>query len=185
MKTQLIVLAIVLGAVFILLALFLFAFSIPSDREVINTATTTPQATTDGSLANTTTVKIALLDTEGTTTGKERGCDRVVLVDREVPQTSMPLSAALKELFTLNDQRVDGLYHFIANTNETLSFDKATVEDGTATVYLKGSLSGLAGVCDDPRATIQIEETALQFPTVKTVVIYLNGEKTDLQPSQR
>ncbi|MEK7715461.1 MAG: hypothetical protein AAB387_08440 [candidate division NC10 bacterium] len=32
---------------------------------------------------------------------------------------------------------------------------------------------------------IQIEETALQFPTVKSVELYLDGTKTDLQPSQK
>ena len=81
---------------------------------------------------------------------------------------------------------VDGYTNFIARTNDTLSFERAEVdEDGTAHIYLTGELSGLAGVCDDPRAAIQIEETALQFATVAEVQLYLNDEPTDLIPSQQ
>jgi len=59
------------------------------------------------------------------------------------------------------------------------------VEHGTASIYLSGELSGLAGVCDNPCASIQIEETTLQFPTVDNVVFYLSGEETDLTPGER
>lgn len=130
------------------------------------------------------TVNIALLDTEQTTDGPVRGCDKVVMVERSVTPTQAPLTAALEALFALNSERVSGLYHFISKTNDTLSFDRAVVDDGTAHVYLTGSLTGLAGVCDDPRARIQIEETALQFSTVDRVQIYLNGSPTDLQPNE-
>lgn len=137
-------------------------------------------------------VKVALLDYpesggtyERESDGKKRGCDRVVLVDRDVPRTEAPLAAALEELFALEQFNVGGWQNFIAKTNGTLSFDRATVEDGTASVYLTGELSGLAGVCDNPRAKIQIEETALQFPAVDSVAIYLNGQETDLQPNGR
>jgi len=131
------------------------------------------------------TVKIALLDTspEGEA---DRGCDDVVLIDRTLTvPTTQPLNAALTQLFLLNDEQVDGNFSFIARTNDTLRFVRATIDDGTAFIHLEGELTGLAGVCDDPRAKIQIEETALQFPTVDAVRIFLNGVETDLQPSQR
>lgn len=117
--------------------------------------------------------------------GPQRGCDRVVMVDRRVPRTGAPLTAALTELFSLERTTVDGLRHFIGETNETLAFDRATVQNGTASIYLTGELSGLGGVCDNPRARIQIEETALQFPTVDSVALYLNDRPTDLQPDGR
>ena len=129
-------------------------------------------------------VSVALLDTEFTGEA-DRGCDRVVFIERGIATTTMPLTAALQELFSLEEERIEGFYNFMANTNNTLSFERAAVEDGTAHIYLSGNLSGLAGVCDDPRAQIQIEETALQFPTVDDVVIYLNGEEDSLTPSQR
>lgn len=136
--------------------------------------------------AGVTSVKIALLDYEGTSGGKERGCDRVVLVDRPVATTTAPLTAALRALFAYDGIDEIGAHAtFIPRTRDTLSFDRAEVQDGTARIYLVGSLSGLAGVCDDPRAKIQIEETALQFPTVQRVELYLDGARTELQPSQK
>lgn len=134
---------------------------------------------------DTTQVRIALLDTSGNGTGPSRGCDRLALTTRTIPATQAPLTAALQALFALESEQVDGNFNFIARTKGTLSFDKATVEGGVAKVYLKGSLSGLSGVCDDPRAKIQIEETALQFPTVQSVELYLDGVKTSLQPTEQ
>ena len=133
------------------------------------------------------TVSIAVLDTEAETDGVERGCDRVVMIERAITPTTAPLTAAMNELFSLNQDRItDGdWFHFIARTNDTLTFDRAVVDEGTAYIYLEGELSGLAGVCDNPRARIQIEETALQFSTVDTVVLYLNGEETTLTPDGR
>ncbi len=139
-----------------------------------------------------TTVKIALLDYDGVggayereSNGERMGCDRVVFVEREVEPTTAPLTAAMNLLFSFNETEVAGWQHFIAQTNETLSFERARVPSatGTASIYLSGRLSGLAGVCDNPRARIQITQTALQYPNVRNVQIYLNGEPTDLQPS--
>lgn len=137
------------------------------------------------SVLATTTIKLAMLDTAALSNGKARGCDRVVMINREIAATSSILNAALRELFTEEREEVSGVFNFIARTNETLMFDRATIEAGTAHIYLTGSLTGLAGVCDDPRAQIQIEETALQFPTVTRVEIYLNGINTELTPSQQ
>lgn len=148
-----------------------------------NTPSTTPEVQTTEPA--TTTIKLALLDTAGITRGKERGCDRVVMAEREILETSSVLNAAMRELFAEERQEVAGAFNFIARTNNTLRFDHAIIEDGTAKIYLTGNLSGLAGVCDDPRAQIQIEETALQFATVQKVEIYLNGTKTNLTPSQQ
>lgn len=131
------------------------------------------------------TVKVALLDYTASKPGVSRGCDRVVLVDRTVPASGAPLTAALDELFSMTQTQVGDLDSFIPKTRGTLGFDHATVQDGIARIYLLGKLSGLAGVCDDPRAKAQIEETALQFPTVKSVELYLNGEKTVLQPNEK
>ncbi len=130
-------------------------------------------------------VSLAVLDTERVTDGKERGCDYVTFISRDVAPTTAPLTAALQELFVIDQERIGGHFHFLARTNDTLSFDRVTITDGMARVYLTGELSGLAGVCDNPRARIQIEETALQYETVSDVEIYLNGEVTDLTPDGR
>lgn len=134
--------------------------------------------------ATSTQIKIALLDTTGNGTGKSRGCDNVVMVTRTVPATSAPLTAAINALYAEPEgTQPSTAYNFIARTKSTLKFDHATVVDGTANIYLTGNLSGLAGVCDDPRTSIQLEETALQFATVKKVQLYLNGTATTLIPS--
>ena len=163
-----------------------------SNTLVTNTATSTPpvststQTTATSTLSQaTTTVQIALLDTANKTAGPTRGCDHIVFVTRSVATTTDPLSAALRELFSLQQTQVDGWYNFIAKTNGTLAFDHATVTNGTAQIYLTGSLTGLAGTCDDPRARAQIEETALHLPFVQSVQLYLNGVQTDLMPNEK
>ncbi len=139
-------------------------------------ATTTP--------AQTAQIKIALLDTTGSGTGKSRGCDNIVLATRTIPATSSPLTAAMQALFAEPEgTQPSTQYNFIARTKNTLKFERATVASSTAYIYLTGSLSGLAGVCDDPRAQAQIEETALQFPTVTKVELYLNGTPATLIPA--
>lgn len=151
----------------------------PENNPPVTSATTT-------SPVGTTSVKIALLDTTGTGIGKSRGCDTVTMVTRTVATTTAPLTAALKELFAYPEgMQPSTMYNFIARTKGTLKFDHATVENGAANIYLTGSLSGLAGVCDDPRAAIQLEETALQFPTVEKVQLYLNGTATTLTPNEK
>jgi len=138
------------------------------------------------STSDTMQVKIVLLNTTGEGSGKSRGCDTVNMVTRTVPRSSAVLDAALKALFAEPEgSQPDTAYNFIARTKSTLKYDRATITSGTANIYLTGSLSGLAGVCDDPRAQAQIEETALQFGTVQKVQIYLNGNATNLMPSQQ
>jgi hypothetical protein len=131
-------------------------------------------------------VKIALLDTTGSGSGKSRGCDTITMVTKSVPETTAPLGASLQALFAQAEGTAGSAqYNFIARTKSTLKFDKVTITNGTADIYLTGSLSGLAGVCDDPRAAIQLEETALQFASVQKVQLYLNNVATNLTPSQQ
>lgn len=130
-------------------------------------------------------ITLALLDRD-VAEGEEpeRGCDMVAPITRNIEPTRAPLTAAMEALFSLERTDVQGFYNFIAKTNDTLSFDRARVEDGTAHIYFSGELSGLAGVCDNPRPRIQIEEIALQFATVEDVQLYLNEEPTDLSPTE-
>lgn len=154
-------------------------------ERMVSTMLESLQFGSQGSPSNVSSVKLALLDYDGIgpeSDGPSRGCDRVVMVDEQIQPTAAPLTAALSRLFAIDSEEYKDWNHFIAKTNDTLSFERATVENGTASIYLSGQLSGLAGVCDNPRAKIQIEETALQFPTVDDVVIYLNEERTELQP---
>ena len=136
-----------------------------------------------GPTGSRTTAPLALLRDPNNT--PERGCDDVVFVNVPVARTASPLATALDTLFSLDRDSVGGARHFLSQTNETLHFDRAEVSNDTAHVHLTGHLSGLRGVCDNPRARIQIEETSKRVAGVEHVVLYRNGQRTDLQPDGR
>jgi hypothetical protein len=111
--------------------------------------------------------------------GKKIGCnDSIVAVDRAIPTTQAPLTAALKELLSIKERNIgqSGLYNALAQA--TLTIDSVAVVNGKAIIQLSGTLS-LGGVCDDPRAEAQLKELALQFSTVRDVSIFINGKPID------
>lgn len=108
--------------------------------------------------------------------GKPVGCgDSVVPVSVELPYTRAVLRAALETLLSLKTQYYgqSGLYNALYQSDLRLA--DLSLEYGTARVYLEGTLR-LGGECDIPRVKAQLEETALQFPTVTGVRVFLNGE---------
>ncbi len=123
-------------------------------------------------------VKIATLadgDGDGIITGSKKGCDIVRFVYREIEPTPAILNATLKELFAYNQEFDYAPGNFVAKQAK-LKFEKATLEEGTAKVYLTGQVE-YAGACDNPRLETQIIETAKQFSTVYDVKIYLNDKE--------
>ncbi len=107
--------------------------------------------------------------------GKKIGCgDSIVAVDRFIPITLAPLTAALRELFSLTDRNYgsSGLYNALYQSK--LKIDSIAIVNARATIRLSGSLV-LNGVCDNPRVQAQLEPIALQFSTVSSVAIFLNG----------
>jgi hypothetical protein len=111
--------------------------------------------------------------------GKKIGCgDSVVAVDRIIPTTTAPLTAALKELFSLHDQNYgqSGLSNALYQSN--LKVDSINLVNLKATINLSGKVT-LGGECDSPRVAAQIKETALQFSTVKEVAVSVNNVSLD------
>lgn len=107
--------------------------------------------------------------------GPSVGCgDSVVGVEREIAPTAAPLTAALKELVSLHDQFYgqSGLYNALYQSD--LHVERVAIINGVATIQLGGKLM-LGGECDDPRVAAQIQSTARQFATVRSVVVLLNG----------
>jgi hypothetical protein len=116
---------------------------------------------------------IALED--GGVSGPAVGCgDSIVPVQMVVPRTEGILRAALEKLLSMRDQYFgeSGLYNAMYQSN--LRVDAVRIEDGKATIELSGSLL-LGGVCDSPRVQAQLEQTALQFSTVTSVAVFING----------
>ncbi len=113
---------------------------------------------------------IALED--GGQMGREVGCgDSVVAVERQIEPTQEPLRAALEELLSLHERYYgeSGLYNALHQSD--LQVDSAVIEDGRAVVRLSGDFR-MGGICDQPRAMAQLEETARQF--APQVVVYIN-----------
>ncbi len=141
--------------------------------------TSTPRATATRMIPTspaTMTVKVFMVAlNDNGKSGKKIGCeDSVVAVNRTIPSTSAPLTAALKELLTIRQRTFgeSGLYNALYQSN--LKVAGVALVNKRATINLTGTIL-LGGVCDNPRFAAQIQETALQFPTVGEVAVTING----------
>jgi hypothetical protein len=108
--------------------------------------------------------------------GSMVGCgDSVVSVQTQIQPTQGVLKAAVETLLANKSQNYgeSGLYNALYQSD--LHLDKATIVDGEASVDLSGKLQ-LGGECDNPRVQAQLEQTILQFSTVKKAAITLNGK---------
>lgn len=145
----------------------------PSPIVVPPLASTTPVAVPAPVV---TSVKLAFLDGSGEGSGESVGCDTLALVQVPVAATADPVSAALSALFepATTTDLMPG--NFVADQDD-LAFNRAEVHEGDLHVYLTGSVT-YAGVCDDPRLNIQIEETVRANATspIGEVEIFLNDE---------
>ena len=105
------------------------------------------------------------------------GCgDSAVPVTVEIRPTQGVLKAALEALLSVKNQYYgqSGLYNALYQSD--LQVESVTIDDtGKASVYLTGNLT-MGGECDTPRIQAQFEQTILQFPTVKEVIIFINGK---------
>jgi hypothetical protein len=179
MNQYLKIIIIILG-VFLLSALASYSFTHTRQAPAVVTLTpneTVKEATTTPALQPGFTNKVNLyyiaLEDNGVK-GKKIGCnDSVVAVSKTVAPTQGPLRVALESLLAEKSQQVGGYYNVLAQSN--LKLVGLSLTDGVATVRLEGQLSS-GGVCDDPRIDAQLKETALQFPSVKKVVLYHNGK---------
>lgn len=107
-------------------------------------------------------------------TGRKIGCDdSLVAVTRRVKATPAPLKAALQELLAARDGNHGKLENFWRGQN--LRVKSVSLRRGTAVIHITGEGPSVAGVCDQPRITAQVEETAKQFPYVKRVRVFVNG----------
>ncbi len=129
----------------------------------------------DQNLFTRTNIYLIALEDEGRS-GMQIGCgDSVVPVEVDIEPTLAVLTAAMNNLVNL-DQRFygqSGLYNALAASN--LSVDSIDLVDGQASINLTGDVS-LGGVCDVPRFEAQLRQTALQYYTVDSVEITINGE---------
>lgn len=133
-----------------------------------------PSATASSSKEN----KIFLIAiNDNGVSGKKIGCgDSVVAVVTQVADPAAPLRGTLDNLLAVHSQFYgqSGLYNALFRSD--LKLKSVTIKNEVAEIQLTGSLT-LGGVCDSPRVQAQLEETALQFATVKSVNITINGKR--------
>jgi hypothetical protein len=117
--------------------------------------------------------------------GPQVGCnDSIVPVVIEIEPTGTPLTAAINRLLSVKEQFYgqSGLYNALYQSN--LILVSTTIVNREAIIYLTGELI-LGGICDDPRLRAQLEYTALQYDTVDSVTIFLNGQPLPTQINGR
>jgi spore germination protein GerM len=113
----------------------------------------------------------------------EFSCNKVFPVNREIAKTEAVARAALEELLKGPTER-DKSEGFFSNINPGVKIQKLSIEQGVAKVDFDEQLEfQVGGSCRVAAIRWQIIETLKQFPSVKEVVISINGRTEDiLQP---
>ena len=150
--------------------------------EATPTAATTPATTptpasgsgTTPTAATTQEIKVYLVAVNDKgKKGKKIGCDdSLVPVTRKIASTQAPLKATIEELLAIPHEYNKELGNYW--WGKDLKLKSVSITDGVATIHISGEGPYVAGICDEPRITEQIEETAKQFPTVKSVQVFVN-----------
>ncbi|MEK7158995.1 MAG: GerMN domain-containing protein [Patescibacteria group bacterium] len=114
---------------------------------------------------------------------KEMTCVKVFPVERTIAKTAAVGQASLEELLSGATQKEKANDYF-SNINDGVKLNKLTIENGVAKADFSDQLeAGVGGSCRVSAIRSQITETLKQFPTVKEVIISINGKTEDiLQP---
>lgn len=112
-----------------------------------------------------------------------QNCEAVIPVKRTVPFTQQTARAALEQLLkgTTSSEQQRGVQSQI---NTGVKINSLTIQNDIARVDFNEALqSGVAGSCRVQAIRSQITKTLLQFPTIKNVIISINGKSDEiLQP---
>ncbi|OGZ71506.1 MAG: hypothetical protein A2904_01840 [Candidatus Staskawiczbacteria bacterium RIFCSPLOWO2_01_FULL_33_9] len=116
-------------------------------------------------------------------TDSQYACKEVLPVDRGVSETKAVARAALEELLQ-GPTRQEILEGYFTSINPNVKIQKLTIENTVAKVDFDITLEkNVGGSCRVTAIRNQITQTLLQFNTVKSVVISINGRTEDiLQP---
>jgi LysM repeat protein len=90
-----------------------------------------------------------------------------------IEPTVAPLTAAIESMLSTPDYNMEGVYNAFSLSNLTL--EGIDINNGEAEIALSGELVTL-GQCDSQWMPAQIRQTALQYDTINSVVITVNGE---------
>lgn len=107
-------------------------------------------------------------------------CETTYPVERSIPVTPAPARAALEQLLS-GTTREEVLRGFVSNIPDNVRILSLVIDGDTALVNFSTELRS-AGSCRITAIRSQIENTLLQFPTIKSVEIRIEGMKDALQP---
>ncbi len=109
-------------------------------------------------------------------------CKKVFSVTRAVPQTLGVARMALEQLLLgpTDSEKKSG---YITTLSSGVTVHNLSIENGLARVDFNESLNNVGGSCQVSAIRAQIEQTLRQFPTVREVLISVNGNTEEaLQP---
>jgi len=113
----------------------------------------------------------------------EFSCNKVFPVEREIPRTEAVARASIEELLKglTEEEKSEG---FFTSINSGVEIQKLTIVNGVAKIDFNEQLEfQVGGSCRVAAISAEIRETLKQFPTVKEVIISINGRTEDiLQP---
>lgn len=112
----------------------------------------------------------------------EDGLEEITMVERTAPHTLEVAKEALLYLLDgpTTEEEEEGVGTSLSGD---ITLNSVAIEDGTAYADFCEELNAIAGSAAVTMARNQIEQTLLQFETIESVVISVNGETEDaLQP---
>jgi len=161
----------------IIILLFAAVAGFAYSQKPTSTPSPSPQTSPSPSPTLLSTINLYLIVLEDAgQTGDLIGCnDSLVFLQRRFPSADQDLKSAIQQLLSIKDQYYgqSGFYNALYNSNLTL--DSVSIENNEAIINLSGELVS-GGTCDDPRIKAQLTKTALQFPDVQTVSIFINNQ---------
>jgi hypothetical protein len=115
--------------------------------------------------------------------GNIASCENVYPLERQIPKVKSVASTSLEELIK-GPTSAEKSKGYLTNISKTTKVNKIVIEDGVAKVDFSSDIEkNIGGSCTVQAIRAQISETLLQFPTVSSVEIMVDGKKDDvLQP---
>ena len=113
----------------------------------------------------------------------EISCTKVFPVERTITKTDAIGRATLEQLLA-GPTEVEEVNAYVTSINSGVKINSLNIKDGIARVDFSSEIEkGVGGSCKVSAIRAQIVETLKQFPTVKDVVISVNGSVDEaLQP---
>lgn len=110
-------------------------------------------------------------------------CNKVFATTRQVPKTEAVARTAIEELLK-GPTVAERLQGYFTSINSGVKIQSLTIENEVAKIDFDEQLQNqVGGSCRVAAIRSEITETLKQFPTVKSVIISINGEtETILQP---